>query len=214
MRPFFPRRPSPAMLVAFIALLAALSGTATALQGKNTVDSGDIKNGQVKNKDIGKNAVKGGKVADGALTGADVKDGSLTPTDFSGSVQGPKGDTGATGATGARGPSDAFSVGNGTSAGSDTPLNLAVPAGDYFVVAKVVLFSPPGNITPRCDLTGGTGHDAAFGSLETTGHTQETLMSTMVTHLDAPGNITWSCNLDGGDQGEAVINAVQVGALH
>jgi hypothetical protein len=42
------------MAVAFVALLAALSGSATALQGKNTVDSGDIKNGQVKNKDLGK----------------------------------------------------------------------------------------------------------------------------------------------------------------
>jgi hypothetical protein len=195
-------------------LLAALSGTAIALPGVNLIDSGDIKNGQVKNKDIAKNAVTGRKVKNGSLSGADVKDGSLTPTDFSGSVQGPKGDKGDTGDTGARGPSDGFSVGNGTSAGSDTPLNLAVPAGDYFVTAKVVLFTPPGNTTTRCDLTGGTGHDASFGSLEATGHTQETMLSTMVTHFAAPGNINWSCNTGTADQGEAVINAVQVGALH
>ncbi len=44
MRDFLARRPSPAMAVAFVALLAALSGTAIALPGTNTVDSGDIKN--------------------------------------------------------------------------------------------------------------------------------------------------------------------------
>ena len=38
------RRPTPAMAVAFVALLAALSGTAVALPGTNSVDSGDIKN--------------------------------------------------------------------------------------------------------------------------------------------------------------------------
>ena len=81
MRRFFVRRPSPAMAIAFIALLAALSGTAIALPGTNTVDSGDIKNGQVKNKDIGKNAVNGKKVKNGSIASADVKNGSLTGTD-------------------------------------------------------------------------------------------------------------------------------------
>jgi hypothetical protein len=42
MRKIFSRRPKPAMIVAFIALVAALSGSAVALPGKNTVDSGDI----------------------------------------------------------------------------------------------------------------------------------------------------------------------------
>ena len=102
MRRFFAHRsPSPSMAVAFIALVAALSGTAIALPGKNTVDSGDLKNGQVKGKDIGKNAVTAKKVKNGTLTGADVKDASLTPSDFSGSVQGPKGDKGDKGDSGA-----------------------------------------------------------------------------------------------------------------
>jgi hypothetical protein len=50
-------RPSAAMSVALIALIAALSGTAVALPGSNTVDSGDIKNGQVKRVDIATGAV-------------------------------------------------------------------------------------------------------------------------------------------------------------
>jgi hypothetical protein len=73
MRRFSVRRPSPAMAVAFVALLAALSGTAIALPGTNSVDSGDIKNRQVKGQDIARNAVTGAKVKNGALAGADVK---------------------------------------------------------------------------------------------------------------------------------------------
>jgi hypothetical protein len=81
-------RPSPAMAVAFIALLAALSGTAVALPGKNTVDSGDIKKGNVKSSDLAANAVRGGKVRNGSLTGADSKDNSLTGADVDESTLG------------------------------------------------------------------------------------------------------------------------------
>jgi hypothetical protein len=82
MRRFITRRPSPAMGVAFVALVAALSGTAVALPGVNTVDSGDIKNGQVKGKDIRKNAVTGVKIKNGAVGSADVKNNGLTGADI------------------------------------------------------------------------------------------------------------------------------------
>src|SRR5688572_3173573 len=88
MRDFLARRPSPAMAVAFVALLAALSGTAIALPGTNTVDSGDIKRGAVKGKDIGRNAVTGGKVKNSSLGGADVKTDSLTGLDINESTLG------------------------------------------------------------------------------------------------------------------------------
>jgi hypothetical protein len=82
------RRPSPAMAIAFVALLAALSGTAVALPGKNSVDSGDIKNKQVKGKDLANNAVTGKKIKNGSITGADVKDDSLTGADINESTLG------------------------------------------------------------------------------------------------------------------------------
>jgi hypothetical protein len=82
MRRSLTRRPSPAMAVAFVALLAALSGTAVALPGVNTVDSGDIKNRQVKAKDIARNAVTGPKIRNGTVRSADVRDNSLTGTDI------------------------------------------------------------------------------------------------------------------------------------
>jgi hypothetical protein len=51
------RRPSPAMVVAVIALVAALSGAAVALPGRNSVQSNDIKRHNVKLSDIARGAV-------------------------------------------------------------------------------------------------------------------------------------------------------------
>jgi hypothetical protein len=63
MRALSRRRPSPAMVIALIALFAALGGTATALRGKNSVRSDDIAPGQVKTRDLAPRAVKAGKIA-------------------------------------------------------------------------------------------------------------------------------------------------------
>jgi hypothetical protein len=52
------RLPSPAMLVAIVALVAALTGSAVALQGKNSVKSNDIAPNAVKGKDIATGAIK------------------------------------------------------------------------------------------------------------------------------------------------------------
>ena len=52
------RLPSPAMLVAVIALVAALAGSALALPGSNSVKSNDIKRDAVKGTDIATGAVK------------------------------------------------------------------------------------------------------------------------------------------------------------
>ena len=48
----FVRRPSPAMIVAVIALVAALGGVAVALPGRNSVKSKDIAPHAVKRSDI------------------------------------------------------------------------------------------------------------------------------------------------------------------
>jgi hypothetical protein len=50
--------PSPALLVAVIALVAALAGSALALPGNNSVKSNDIKRDAVKGTDIAAGAVK------------------------------------------------------------------------------------------------------------------------------------------------------------
>jgi hypothetical protein len=81
------RGPSPALVVSVIALVAALTGTAGALPGRNTVDGNDvkrnaikskaIKNGQVKRADIAGGAVAGAQIADGAVAGAEIADDAV-----------------------------------------------------------------------------------------------------------------------------------------
>ncbi len=65
-------------LIAVTALFIVLGGTAVALPGKNTVDSGDIHNKAVKTKDIAKQAVTEKKLADGAVTTPKLADGAVT----------------------------------------------------------------------------------------------------------------------------------------
>jgi hypothetical protein len=82
MRRLTDRRPTPAMAVAFVALLAALSGTAIALPGTNTVDSGDIKNNTIRSRDIRNNDVRTQDIRNGTVSGTDVRDDSLTGADI------------------------------------------------------------------------------------------------------------------------------------
>jgi hypothetical protein len=71
------RLPSPAMAVAFVALLAALGGTAVALPGKNKVTSDDIAKGAVNNADLRKGAVTNAKVRNRSITGVKFRQNAL-----------------------------------------------------------------------------------------------------------------------------------------
>jgi hypothetical protein len=72
-------RPSPAMVVAVIALIAALSGTAWAVKQlpKNSVGTRQLKQKAVTTGKLANNAVNARKVADHSLTGADINVGAL-----------------------------------------------------------------------------------------------------------------------------------------
>lgn len=84
------RRPSPSLVISFIALAVAISGTAVALPGHNSVRTDDIKKRAVTASKIANNAVKTSKISDGAVTGAKlatdavsaakIADGTITGT--------------------------------------------------------------------------------------------------------------------------------------
>jgi hypothetical protein len=65
-------RPSPALVIAVIALIAALSGTAYAALGKNSVGTRQLKAKAVTAGKIANNAVTSAKVAQNSLTGSDI----------------------------------------------------------------------------------------------------------------------------------------------
>jgi Collagen triple helix repeat (20 copies) len=85
-------RPSPALIVAMLALFAALSQSGFASQALRAV---------------GCDCATSKDIVDGSLTGVDIKNKSLTTKDFRGSVvgpQGPAGPSGSNGAPGSQGP--------------------------------------------------------------------------------------------------------------
>lgn len=97
--------PTPSMLVAFVALLVALGGTATAAV---VITSKNIKNGSVTSADIKNSTVASKDIKNGTVASTDVKDGSLVAKDFKsgalpGGAAGPAGPAGPAGATGAKG---------------------------------------------------------------------------------------------------------------
>ena len=99
------RRPSPAMVVACLALLVALGGTSVAAVnqlGRNTVDTPQLVNGAVTNPKIRNNAINSSKVANRSLLRSDFAPGQLPAGPVG--PQGPAGPTGAAGAAGAAGP--------------------------------------------------------------------------------------------------------------
>jgi hypothetical protein len=99
------RRPSPAMVIACLALLVALSGTgmAAATQlGRNTVGTPQLRDGAVTNAKLRNNAVNSAKVAARSLLRSDFAPGQLPAGPVG--PQGPAGPAGATGAAGPAGP--------------------------------------------------------------------------------------------------------------
>jgi hypothetical protein len=75
--------PSPALVIAFIALVSALgTGSAVALSGKNTVTADDIKKNAVGASEIKKNAVRSSEVRRNAIGSSEVKSNSLTGADI------------------------------------------------------------------------------------------------------------------------------------
>lgn len=71
------KRPSPAMIVALVALFVALGGSAYAA---SKIGTKDIKNNAITTAKIKKNAVTAAKVKKNAITTAKIKDGAVTGT--------------------------------------------------------------------------------------------------------------------------------------
>jgi hypothetical protein len=106
------RRPSPALVIAMIALFVALgSGAYAAISlPKNSVGSAQIRRHAVTAVKLAKNAVTSATIRDHTLLASDFKAGQLAAqqgTPGPAGPQGPSGEEGPVGATGPRGPTGA-----------------------------------------------------------------------------------------------------------
>ena len=69
-------------VVGYLGVFLALTGTAVALPGTNTVDSGDIINGEVKRPDLAGSAINASKIADASVASPDLRDGGVAGADL------------------------------------------------------------------------------------------------------------------------------------
>jgi hypothetical protein len=148
--------PSPAMIVALIALFVALGGVAGAATTMVTT------------KMLQDNSVTRAKIAINAVNSAKIEDGSIQSKDLSGNIRGEKGvpgdrgETGAkgeTGATGARGPAGATEA-----SGPAGPTGATGPTGAAGAAGATGPAGPTG-------ATGPTGAAGATGPAGPTGAT-------------------------------------------
>jgi hypothetical protein len=208
-------RPSPATVLAGLALLIALGGTAVAA-GTKLLPANSVGTAQLKN-----NAVTSAKVKDGTLQRSDFAAGVIPASTSGGGgtgaagptgPSGPAGPSGPTGATGPAGPSDGFSVyknvGGNVPAGYGEMASLTIPAtGNYVIFAKIVLqdaVNAP--VLPQCELLAGGDFDTSYASLTGNGGTavaEQTLALTVVHTYSAAGTAVLECkafgvNVNGG----------------
>jgi len=134
------RRPSPAMVVALLALFVALGGTSYAFT--------TLPMNSVGTKQIQDNSVTRAKIAHHSITSVLIKDGSLKAWDFAAGqipvgptgAAGPAGPAGPTGATGPQGPQG--QKGDTGATGTFTPLALrsttqTIPAGEAWTIQSL-----------------------------------------------------------------------------
>lgn len=106
-------RPSPALVIAVIALFVALSGSALALSrgevktrnlARGAVTAPKIKGKAVKAGKIARRGVKAGKIAPGAVRTPKIQDGAVTAAKLADGLAGPPGPAGPQGPPGPEGP--------------------------------------------------------------------------------------------------------------
>ena len=193
------RLPSPAMVLAFIALFAALSGGAYAAKkigAKNlrnsAVTSKKIKNGAVTNRKIRNKAVSAAKLRNGAVTTATIRDGAVSTGKIA--------DAAVTATKLTAGERSGGFVSNreasislpATTATTVATLNL--PPGSFMVTATTTLGGTAAVATPiLCDL-----RDDGAGLTTGSGFVDLALYMDTVTLTGASdgGAVTMTCNPD------------------
>jgi hypothetical protein len=187
------RRPSPALIVAVIALVASLGGAAVALPGRNSVTSNDIKPKNVKLGDIARRAVDPFRTN---LMKFDTVNSTVTTTSNAPADLG--------------GPSVTVKVPKGALVQVFAEVNLQVAGGGPNSEARVHLFEPA--ILPnQPQIIGGTtpqlnDHFTAPGPGNQTGVNGE-LRGGWLTFSAGAGPHTFSLRYSGAGGGTALFNA-------
>jgi hypothetical protein len=205
------RVPSPALIVAMIALFVSLTGTGMAakafLTGGDIIDGSltgkDIKQGSILKADLKKGVIPKLSAARGArgATGPQGPGGPQGPQG-PGGPQGPQGAQGGPGPQGPPGPSNGYeqklsAAVNGTSGVNRTLTLSNLPAGAYAIFGKALIGTTAGTArsSAQCVLTAGATSDLSFERLDDGfyGHVNTHLVHTFA----STGTVTMACTVFG-----------------
>ena len=192
------RRPSPALVVAAVALFVALGGTSIA--AVNALPRNSVGTIQLK-----QNAVTSAKVRNGSLLRADFRRGQI-----------PAGPRGAQGPQGPAGPSDAYArFLNGPiaiPAALTTLANLTIPqAGSYVISAKTYITATASGVA-TCRLEAEADFDQSLTYAAAS--IPFGLPFLLVHTFAAPGSVDLKCSATGSLQANFLkISAIRVGTL-
>jgi hypothetical protein len=207
MRAILHHRPSPALVIACIALAVALGGTSYAAitLPKNSVGTAQLK----------KNAVTSPKVKNNAITGADVLESSLARVPAAENAAHATNADHATSATTAGTANEAFSRyhANAISLPDYEGPILALyipPAGNYVITAKFIAINFYDTASPAdgCRLSPGDGvQDHDFADFHVDAHRNETVSLQLVHRFADPAQqVVLYCT----DQGVGAVTAAEI----
>jgi hypothetical protein len=214
---------SPALVVASLALLVAMTGTSVAavqqVLPRNSVGAKHVKRNAIGAKHVKRAAITSKEVRNRSLTRADFRRGTLLR-----GVRGLRGPAGPAGAAGARGPSDVRQIADGNatawSASFATQRSLSLPVGSWLVTATLGVDSNGAAGTTQtctCRLAvGGTVVDQVELVLGGNATVNEKAAITLQggRAITAAGNADLQCQSSGaGSVTNASISAIQVTTL-
>jgi hypothetical protein len=200
--------PSPALVIAVIALVVACAGTATAA-GVLIHSSSQIKANSIAPSDI-KNTLTGADIKNGSLTAGDFKRGTIPSNGAGGTIHGasaapvpvPTGGASATEVVRKAGPDE-------QAPGQQRVVTLPqLPAGTYLLLAKTTigpiaksmglgeLLNPDKTSSAQCVLQAGGDQDNARTPIASPGtFTPSTLNNQMTRTINAPTDVTYTCDV-------------------
>ena len=216
------RRPSPATVIALLALVFSMAGTATAARVL-IKSSSQIKNGAVTSADLKDGGVSARDLRANAVDGTKVRNGTLDADDFSGAARTAlqAAETQALEVFRKNGP-------EAQPAGTDFKrvATLAnVPGGTYSISAKTVitpiettegglLGQGVGSLAARCELDAGGDKDQSVAFVGSPGALAPGLVYNQITRsFGSSGTVTLSCAIDKASwrASDTSIIAVRVG---
>lgn len=198
------KRPRLATILAALALMVALGGTATAA---GLINGGKLKNKSVAGKKLKNKTITKNKLAPKTIKALKGKQGAKGP-------QGPKGDQGVPGANGVVAPIYAEYGNLNLPANTELAIGSTnVPAGKYLITANAKVFSN-GTAIIGCGIStnggGGSSDSSTWSSPVASSRT--TLPIQMITESSEVTQVTLACHpgtTNGAASGNVIITPIQ-----